>query len=197
MQEPPTASSIGALVAASESGDATARDRLFTALYTELHSMARREAARLGSGGALGVTTLVHETYLQIAAREGANFPDRARFMGYAARVMRGLVIDYARMRRAAKRGGGFEITTLDTERAEQLVDERDLSEIAEAVDALSLTDPSLAHLVDLKFFCGFSFIEIATMQGVSERTVRRQWEMARTYLHRHIRGQVPASDAP
>lgn len=134
----------------------------------------------MGNVGALGVTTLLPETYLHIAAREGAHFPDRARFMGYAARVMRGLVIDHARMRRAAKRGGQFEITTLDTEGVGPLVDERELNEIAEALDALAQDHASLADLVDLKFFCGFSFDEIATMRGVSERTVRRQWEIAR-----------------
>jgi RNA polymerase sigma factor (TIGR02999 family) len=192
LDEPPTVSSIASLVTAADRGDTTAKERLFTELYQELHGMARREAARAGSKGALGVTTLLHETYLHIASREGVRFPDRARFMGYAARVMRGLVIDHARMRRAAKRGGRFEITTLETD-AGQLVDERELSEIAEAIDALGRQDQSLADLVDLKFFCGFSFDEIATMRGVSERTVRRQWEMARAYLHRHIRGQAPA----
>lgn len=197
MEEPPTASSIAALVMAAESGDTAAKDRLFTALYAELHAMARRESARAGSNGALGVTTLLHETYLHIAGREGARFPDRARFMGYAARVMRGLVIDHARMRRAAKRGGQFQITTLDTDGGATLVDERELTEIAEALDGLAQRDPSLADLVDLKFFCGFSFTEIATMRGVSERTVRRQWEMARVYLHRHIRGQVPDQGTP
>ena len=181
------------MVIAAESGDAAAKDRLFAALYKELHALARREAARAGSTGALGVTTLLHETYLLIASREGVQFPDRGRFMGYASRVMRGLVIDHARMRRAAKRGGQFEITTLDTEAGGPLVDERELTEIAEAIDALAQQDAWLAELIDLKFFCGFSSEEIATMRGVSERTIRRQWEIARTYLHRHIRGQAPA----
>lgn len=184
---------IAALLTAADNGDATAKDRLFTVLYAELHAMARREAARLGSTGALGVTTLLHETYLQLASREGTRFPDRARFMGYAARVMRGLVIDHARMRRATKRGGQFEITSLDTEVAGQLIDERELSEIGQALDALARHDPALADLVDLKFFCGFSFDEIATMRSVSERTIRRQWEMARVYIHRHLRGQASA----
>ena len=190
MEEQPT--SIAALLTAADTGDSAAKDRLFTALYAELHAMARREAARAGGRGALGVTTLLHETYLHIAGREGAHFPDRARFMGYAARVMRGLVIDHARMRRAAKRGGRFEITTLDTEGGSQLVDEGELREIAEALDALAERHPSLADLVDLKFFCGFTFDEIAALRGVSERTIRRQWEIARTYLHRHLRGQTP-----
>jgi RNA polymerase sigma factor (TIGR02999 family) len=194
LEEPTT--SVAALVAAAEGGDAGAKDRLFTVLYDELHAMARREIGRAGSYGVLGVTTLLHEAYLDLAKREGPHFPDERRFMGYAARVMRGIVIDHARMRRAAKRGGQFEITTLDTEGAGHLVDERELSEIAEALDALAQRDASLADVVDLKFFCGFSFGEIATMRGSSERTIRRQWEMARVYLHRHIRGQAPAESA-
>jgi RNA polymerase sigma factor (TIGR02999 family) len=191
LEEPPTG--VAALVSAAEAGDAAAKDRLFTVLYAELHAMARREIARAGSYGALGVTTLLHEAYLGLAKREGPHFPDRARFMAYAARVMRGIVIDHARMRQAAKRGGQFEITTLDTEGAAQVADEQELSEIAEALDALAQRDAALAELVDLKFFCGFSFDEIAKMRGSSERTIRRQWEMARVYLHRHIRGQAPS----
>ena len=190
MEEPATG--VAALVSAAEAGDAAAKDRLFTVLYAELHAMARRELARAGSYGVLGVTTLLHEAYLGLAKREGPHFPDRPRFMAYAARVMRGIVIDHVRMRRAAKRGGQFEITTLDTEGAAPVADERELSEIAEALEALAQRDAALAELVDLKFFCGFSFDEIATMRGSSERTVRRQWEMARAYLHRHIRGQAP-----
>jgi RNA polymerase sigma factor (TIGR02999 family) len=191
LEDPPT--SITALLTAADSGDSTAKDRLFTVLYAELHAMARREIARASNQGGLGVTTLLHEAYLDLAEREGPHFPDRARFMAYAARVMRGIVIDHARMRRAAKRGGEFEITSLDTDGIGQAVDVRELSEIADALDALAQRDASLAQVVDLKFFCGFSFGEIATMRGSSERTIRRQWEMARAYLHRHVRGQAPA----
>src|SRR5581483_2286398 len=125
--------------------------------------------------------------YLDMAGRDGAAFPDRARFMGYASRVMRGLIIDHARSRHAQKRGGGFEITSLATEVAESVVDDRELTRISEALDELGKSEPSLAQIVDLKFFCGFSFAEIAAMQSVSERTVQRKWEKARIYLHRKI----------
>ena len=94
------------LVASAEQGDRAAADTLFAALYEELHRMARRELARRGAGVTLGATTLLHEAYLDISDREGAAFPDRNRFMAYAARVMRGLIIDYARSRQAQKRGG-------------------------------------------------------------------------------------------
>jgi len=104
---------------------------------------------------------------------------------------MRGLIIDHARERHAQKRGGLFEITSLDTDAMENAVDHRELAQISEALDELGKLEPSLAEVVDLKFFCGFSFGEIATMRHVSERTVQRNWEKARIYLHRKIRADL------
>src|SRR6185503_7915769 len=98
------------IVAADENA---AADALFDSLYSELHRQARRELARQGSFAGLGVTTLLHEAYLTISGREGMVFPDRPRFMAYAARVMRGLIIDDIRRRRAQKRGAMFEVTSL------------------------------------------------------------------------------------
>lgn len=161
----------------------------FAALYSELHRIARRELARQGGHGFLGVTTLLHEAYLDMAGRPSPSFPDEARFMGYAARVMRGLIIDHARSGLAAKRGGRFEITSIATDAADATVDVRELMDISDALDALAAIDPSPAEIVDLKFFCGFSFAEIAAMQGTSERTVQRKWERARIFLHRRLRG--------
>src|SRR4029077_8015364 len=116
-------STISSLIGAAESGDSAAADTLFSTLYSELHRLAKRELARKGSPASLSVTTLLHEAYLDIAAREGNRFPDRPRFMGYAARVMRGLIIDHARSRNAIKRGGEFEITSLETDPGENPVD--------------------------------------------------------------------------
>jgi RNA polymerase sigma factor (TIGR02999 family) len=144
----------------------------------------------------LSATTLLHEAYLDMSARD-AVFPDRGRFMGYAARVMRGLIIDYARKRQAQKRGGQFEITSLDSRVADLVADDNELSRISEALDELASVDPTLAQTVDLKFFCGFSFAEIAAMHGVSERTVQRQWVKARIYLHRSLGDEPLPSEAP
>lgn len=182
-------STIPSLIATAEQGDLSAAEELFTVLYSELHRLARRELGRRGAAVGLGVTTLLHEAYLDMASRGGPLFPDRARFMKYAARVMRGLIIDHARNRQAAKRGGHFEITSLGTDAGENLADERELTRISDALDALAEIDSLLAEIVDLKFFCGFSFADIAAMRGVSERTVQRQWEQARIYLYRTIRG--------
>jgi len=123
-----------------------------------------------------------------MAGRDGPAFPDRARFMGYAARVMRGLIIDHARNRRALKRGGQFEFTSLVTGAGDQPVDAGELTRISDALDELSKVDAALAEVVDLKFFCGLSLVEIEALRGVSERTAQRSWEKARLYLHRAIR---------
>jgi RNA polymerase sigma factor (TIGR02999 family) len=178
---------FASLISSTERGDRSAADALFAALYSELHRLAKQQLARRGGGVTLGATTLLHEAYLDISRREGAVFPDRARFMGYAAKVMRGLIIDYARRRQAQKRGGRFEITSLEGE-AGDLADQEELVEVGAALDALASVDPALAQIVDLKFFCGFSFAEIAAMRGVTERTVQRHWDRARVYLHRAIR---------
>jgi RNA polymerase sigma factor (TIGR02999 family) len=114
-------------------------------------------------------------------------FPDRARFMAYAARVMRGLIIDYVRNRQAQKRGGGFLITRVSADLAPAPAEGPRLQELGDALDSLVDIDAGLAEIVDLNFFCGFSFAEIAAMRGVSERTVYRQWERARIYLYQTL----------
>jgi RNA polymerase sigma factor (TIGR02999 family) len=161
-------------------------DALFGTLYAELHRLARRELNRRGPTS-LGVTTLLHEAYLSISAREGTVFVDHARFMAYAARVMRGLIIDDVRRRRSDKRGGQFHITSLGIEHADSVVDPASLILISDALDELAEVEPGLAEIIDLKFFCGFSFTEIAAMRGVSERTIQRAWEKGRLYLHHAV----------
>ena len=183
---------VATLFAAAERGDRPAAEALFGLLYAELHRLAKSELARHGAGVSLGATTLLHQAYIDMSARDGSPaFPDRPRFMGYAARVMRGLIIDHARNRRALKRGGQFEITSLRTGVGENAVDDKELTRIGTALDELARLEPELAEIVDLKFFCGFSFAEIAAMQKVSERTVQRKWEKARIYLHRSVRARL------
>jgi len=184
--------SLFELMQATERGGKPAADALFSALYRELRRIAKSELARHGVPMSLSATTLLHQAYIEIAGREGTSFPDRNRFIGYAARVMRGLIIDHARSRCAQKRGGQFEITSLGTH-IENVPDDLQLARISEALEELARVEPSLAEVVDLKFFCGFSFAEIAAMRNVSDRTVQRQWEKARIYLHRSIRADLEA----
>src|SRR6185436_8410334 len=130
----PTESQVSSLVAAAEQGNRSAVDTLFDVLYSELHRLAKWHLRHNGGGVALGTTTLLHEVYIDISGRDSAVFPDRERFMAYASKVMRGLIIDYARSRRAQKRGGGFEITSLDDDVQDGAADKRDLSRIGAAV---------------------------------------------------------------
>jgi RNA polymerase sigma factor (TIGR02999 family) len=183
----PVTDSITALLTSAERGDRAAADAVFAALYADLHRMARRELARRGPGVTLSATTLLHDAYLSISSREGVAFPDRNRYMGYASRVMRGLIIDYARSRQAQKRGGLFEITAISTDVADPMSDADELMRISDALDELAQVDPRLVRVVDLKFFCGFSFVEIAEMMGVSERTTQRDWEKARIFLYQRL----------
>lgn len=166
-------------------------DSLFSTLYAELHRLARRELNRRGRIGGLGATTLLHEAYLSISGLEGTVFVDHARFMAYAARVMRSLIIDDVRRRRSEKRGGLYEIQSLDLDHADTVTNPQVLSLIGDALDELAGVDPDLAAVIDLKFFCGFSFGEIAAMRGVSERTIQRNWEKGRLYLYHSIGGST------
>jgi RNA polymerase sigma factor (TIGR02999 family) len=184
-------STFSSFTSDTASGDVAATDALFSTLYSELHRLAQRQLARQWSPGSLSVTTLLHEAYLDISGRDGYIFPDEARFMGYAARVMRGLIIDHSRSCSAAKRGGEFEITSLEDDDVQSPADSKELSAISDALDQLAEVEPDLAELVDLKFFCGFSFAEIAALQNLSERTVQRRWEKARIYLRSTIRTEV------
>jgi RNA polymerase sigma factor (TIGR02999 family) len=161
---------------------------LFADLYRELHRLAARQLRR-NAGATLGATTLLHEAYMDMSARV-RDFPDRAHFFAYAARAMRGLVIDYARQRRAQKRGGQYHLTAIDTQVADAVPATEDMDAISDALEELERIDRPLAELVDLKFFCGFTFAEIAEQRGVSERTVQRDWQKARLFLHHVLTDQ-------
>ncbi len=182
---------LAALIREADTGEPAAAQRLFAALYDELHRLAQRQLARNGGQLTLGTTTLLHEAYLNIAERSGVEFPDRAHFMAYAARAMRGLIIDYSRRKQAQKRGGEFHITGIgDTgviPGGEQ-ADTAHLEALGLALEELRAIDPALSELVDLHFFCGFSLGEIGAMRGVSERTAQRDWRKARLLLHHVLR---------
>jgi len=163
----------------------TADGDLFTDLYAQLRQIAQSALRRSGPHLTVSPTTLLHEAYLNIAGREHVAFADRARFLAYAARAMRGLVIDYARSRRALKRGTQFEVTLASDDQGGQVVEKAaELEQLGDALDELAELEPALAELVDLHFFCGFSFGEIASLRQVSERTVQRDWRKARLLLH-------------
>jgi RNA polymerase sigma factor (TIGR02999 family) len=164
---------------------------LFAALYDELHRLAGRQLRRGGSNVTLSPTTLLHEAYLDMCGRDGSEFPDRARFIGYAARAMRGIVVDYVRHTHAAKRGGGEIDVTLTAAIAGAVAGDADpaskVERLSEALDALGAIEPELAELIDLHFFCGYDLREIADLRNVSERTVQRSWRKARLLLRHQL----------
>jgi RNA polymerase sigma factor (TIGR02999 family) len=185
---------IAAMVERAEAGDADVKDALFASLYGELHRLAERHLRRGGRELTLGTTTLLHEAYLNLSS--SVVFPDRLRFLKYASRAMRGLIIDYMRTRRAQKRGGQITFVTIPEEVAGP-TSALSLEKLSDALDDLARLDAALAELVDLKFFCGFSFTEIAAMRGASERTVRRDWSKARVLLHDALQNVPDPGVAP
>jgi RNA polymerase sigma factor (TIGR02999 family) len=186
MPDPP---SLAALVASADAGDRRAAEALFGTLYTELHRLAQREVRRQGAESPLSATTLLHEVYLSLSGREGAEFPDQGHFLAYAAKAMRGVLIDRVRHQHAQRRGGGVGSSTLDSGFAQESNDPEELMAIHDALGLLERVDPALAHLVDLHFFCGFSFAEIGALQGISQRTAQRQWVKARALLRQLLGG--------
>ncbi|MBK8250300.1 MAG: sigma-70 family RNA polymerase sigma factor [Gemmatimonadetes bacterium] len=158
-------------------------DRLFTELYRELKVLAGRQVRDFQGNVSLSATALLHEAYLRFSEHSPA-FEDKGHFLGYAARAMRGIIIDYSRNRRAQKRGGEFHFTGItNADVAAPAGDEPDLARLGEALEELATLDPRLAEVVDLHFFCGFTFAEIAAQRGASERTVLRDWKKARLLL--------------
>ena len=190
-------SRFDALIRRADDSDAVAANQLFALLYHELHGLAERNLRTAGAAMTLGPTTLLHEAYLNISGREGVEFSDRGRFLAYASRAMRGLVIDYARRRRARKRGRELEITLVEDAEPSALVtrDAQDLERLGDALEELASLEPALAELVDMHFFGGFAFAEIAGLRGVSERTVQRDWRKARLLLHRTLLDETPPAD--
>jgi RNA polymerase sigma factor (TIGR02999 family) len=178
------AEDLATIVRRADTGDAAAKDILFAALYDELHRLAERHLRRSSSQLTMCATTLLHEAYLNLSSRERVAFPDRFRFLKYASRAMRGLIIDYVRAKRAEKRGGEITFVNVPEEAVRAPGADSSLERLGQALDELARLDPELAELVDLKFFCGFSFAEIAALREVSERTVQRDWAKARVLLH-------------
>jgi RNA polymerase sigma factor (TIGR02999 family) len=167
-----------------ESQDPRAQDQLFASFYQELRRLAEAQLRR-NAGLAISPTTLIHEAYIGMARGE-AVFPDEDRFLGYAARVMRGLIIDFVREGRALKRGSAFHITQLPTDVGSD--DGTELARLSDALDQLSLHDLRLAELVDLRYFCGFTLEEIAAQRGAALRTVTRDWQKARALLFTQLK---------
>jgi len=173
----------------SPQDDSSAQHRLFALLYEELRRIAQRELRGSGRSLTFSPTTLLHEVYLNLSERERVLFPDRAHFLAYASRAMRGVIIDAVRRGQALKRGAGFEITALTADVTEP-EESTQLQRLSAALEHLEMTEPRLAVVVNLKYFCGFSLTDIAAMWSVSERTLQRDWRKARLFLGKFLTDQ-------
>lgn len=183
----PRMGEITELLQRARSGDRDSFDQVFAALYADLKRIAGQR--RLGNGDTLTPTALVNELYVKFSNGRTLHSVDRAHFLATAARAMRGLAVDHVRAARADKRGGGAEPVTLTAQLAAASGDPIDLIALDSALDRLDAVDAALRELVELHWFAGLSFVEIAALREVNERTVRRGWTRACAFLSAQMSG--------
>jgi RNA polymerase sigma-70 factor (ECF subfamily) len=178
-----------ALLLASSAGDTQARERMLPIIYGELRNLAAQYLRRERPGHTLEPTALVHEAYCRLIDQRRVDWSNRAQFIGLAAVMMRRILVNHARDRIAAKRGGSAERVPL-TIVAEQIgAPEVDLLGLHDALDQLAELDARKCQIVELKFFGGLTMDEIAATVGVSRATVEREWTFARAWLYRAVSG--------
>jgi RNA polymerase sigma factor (TIGR02999 family) len=164
-------------------------DTLFNATYRELRRLAHARLRTAGRDTLLDTTGLVHESYERMLRAGDVRFPDRPRFLGYAGQVMRSIIVDFARHRQAARHGGGVLHVTLTTKLLDDdLAPEDEIVRVHEALESLARVDARMASVVEMRYFGGFTDAEIALALGVTDRTVRRDWEHARLFLANALR---------
>ena len=151
--------------------------------YRELRRIAHAQLHQQRRTGMLDTTALVHESFMRFAQANGTDIADKRHFLGYAAKVMRSVIVDAARARNAERRGGDLQQTTLNSNILENVTLENGVMRIDEAIELLQAADPQLAQVVELRFFAGLTVEEAADVMGISRRTLARQWEKARLIL--------------
>lgn len=175
---------LSKLVQQWNDGDRAAFDRIVELVYDDLREIAHRHLLSERPDHTLSTTALVHEAYVQISSRTGPAWRGRAQFFALLSKVMRHVLIDHARRRKAAKRGGNDVRVPLDESRAGDAAELFELLAVNEALERLEAHDERLARVVECRFFGGLPEAEIAEALGVSTRTVERSWTRARAYLH-------------
>ena len=178
-------------------GDREALDRLVPLVYSELRRQAVRKLARERGGHTLQPTALVHETFLRLVDQRSARWKNRAQFHGVAAQLMRRILVDHARSRAAAKRGGDALRISFDDAAEVSAPPETDVLLLHRALERLAELDKRQAEVVELRYFGGLSIEEVAAVQEVSEITVKRDWAMAKAWLYRELTGGQPLPPSP
>ena len=177
-------SELTALLVAARQGNQQAAGQAFSLLYDDLRRLARSRLRQHQTMTLLDTTSLVHEAYEKMIGNATLEVEDRHHFFAYAARVMRSVIVDFARARLAARRGGAAVPMVLDTELSNKLAaPENDVLRVHEALEALAQADERLARIVEMRYFGGMTELEIGEVLGLSDRTVRRSWEKARLLL--------------
>lgn len=179
-----TMSELTVLIGAARQGDQKAAGEVFSVLYDDLKRLARSRLRPHQTMTLLDTTALVHESFLKLVGADALPVEDRNHFFAYASRVMRSVIVDFARARLAERRGGDAHHVALDTALGEQLAaPEADVLRVHEALEVLALADQRMAQVVEMRYFGGLGELEIAQILGVTDRTVRRDWEKARLML--------------
>jgi RNA polymerase sigma factor (TIGR02999 family) len=175
------------LLSAARLGDQQAAGEAFSLLYAELHRLARSKLRQHQAMTLLDTTSLLHESYIRLVGAQALPVSDRHHFFAYAARVMRSVIVDFARARLAERRGGEADKLVLDTQIAADVANvaapELDVLRVHDALEVLAKADARLAQVVEMRYFGGMTEAEVAEALGTSERTVRRDWEKARLLL--------------
>lgn len=181
---------ITALLARARAGDRPAFDELFQRLYPELRRLAHARLVRHQRGVLMETSVLLHECYLRFLDGGNLKPADRTHFMAYAAHVMRSIVVDEVRASLRERRGGGAEHVPLDTAIGDSLGQpQEEVLDIDRALDELAKLEPRLAQVVEMRYFAGMKDAEIAAALGVTDRTVRRDWEKSRLLLAHALKG--------
>jgi RNA polymerase sigma factor (TIGR02999 family) len=190
----PEQSQITVLLRAWKSGDAAALDRLTPLIYNEMRRIARNHIRRERVGNTLQTTALAHEAFVRLVRGDRGGWQDRAHFFAVCAHVMRGILVDAARARRAVKRGGAEGVNQATAVNLDEIADLRsdrsgEFVALDEALNQLAELDERKARVVELRFFGGLSVEETAEVLGISPQSVMRDWKLARAWLLAHLRG--------
>lgn len=189
MQERPE--NITELLASYGRGDKESLDQLMPVVYDELRRQAARYLRREKAGHTLQTTALIHEAYVRLVDQRNMQWQNRAHFFGIAAQMMRRILVDHARSKKRAKRGGSDIRVSLGDAEVAAKDQELDVVALDEALERLALIDKQQSRVVELRFFSGLSVEETAEVMGISKSTVKRDWSVAKAWLHRELSGDI------